>query len=85
MKSSIPQSVVVEQLQNEIGRFINRTASPDIGGARTQCASSVELNRDDSCIRVSVEMEYAVDEITLAEMLKFKAAPVDVNSVEEGV
>lgn len=84
MITSIPQSVVVEQLQNEIDRFINRTASPEMGAARIHCTSSVKIH-DDPYIKVSVEMEYAADENTLAEMLKYKSEPVDMKHVEEGV
>lgn len=84
MITLIPQSVVVDQLQIEVDRFMNRTTSPSIDAARTQCASRVELDHENH-IKVLVEMEYAVDENILAEMAKFRAEPVDMKHVEEGV
>lgn len=85
MKPSIQQSVVVEQLQTEVNKFIGRTVSPEIGAARTQCASRIEMDSNEPYIKVTVVMEFMADDNTLTEMLKYKAEPVDMNRVEEGV
>lgn len=85
MKPSIPQSAVIEVLQNEINRFVGRTASPEMGAARIQCTNSVELDSTEPYIEVTVKMKFMADDDTLAELIKYKTEPVDMNRVEEGV
>lgn len=85
MKPSIPQSAVVEVLQSELNRFIGRTVSPEIGAARIQCESRVEIDSNEPYIKVALEMKFMADDDTLDELTKYKTKPIDMNQVEEGV